>query len=584
MAKTLEAAGRVLSQRNTDRMKSLFKEVGSILVDAKVTSVNDLRGFLGDIEKLGEQLEDRIEELGEEAEPDAIAAGQAGEELKSKAWQSSISTAIETFRSRFMGLFMMTETQIDRYYGTEKDRSAIAQEILNDLNDFLEDQIDKFPGYDGEMMFPPPNYPMYASAKEEPRSSVTTEDVVQAQGQPKELELEFTCQVHEIEAAATVRSPRSMPNCLPIEGVLFYIDEPSECAPSKGSDLPLYVPRHVAEAAATAINASGGLPLDADDSLSCHANNHIVGIMTSARIEENKFLVKGHLFPWSQGEKVQLIASNQDILGMSMNAHALTRPAIVGGTRVSHIDSLEILGANILYAARATYQKTQTRIAASSDEDPAEENPSATESSELEVAASSAQTTSLETDMDAEQIERYFQQMNTTLSGLAEDNKRAIEGQKELRTEVGELSKVVGEIQAERKEVQAQRQTAQTEEQRKQERSELVQAMAEVIKGDRESLKSEILDAINPKRQPPRITRNLVDLVASGAEGDTEKQAMAGDQVRYIQAQGELQAYRRSGGTGAHRTKLVEEICSLEGRNPGLKDWYIACSGVVAAS
>ena len=76
MPKTLQAAGRVLSQRNTDRLKSLFKEVGSILVDAKVTSTDDLRGFLGDIEKLEEQVEERIEDLETEAPPSEIEAGQ----------------------------------------------------------------------------------------------------------------------------------------------------------------------------------------------------------------------------------------------------------------------------------------------------------------------------------------------------------------------------------------------------------------------------------------------------------------------------------------------------------------------------
>jgi hypothetical protein len=578
MGKTLQAAGRVLSQRNTDRLKNLFREVGSILVDAKVTGIDDLRGFLGEIEKVEEQLEERIEEL-EGVEGAEVAAGKVGDELKSNAWQTATSSAFETFRRRFQGLFNMTEGQIDRYYGTEKDRSAIAQEMLNDLNDFLEKQIEDFPGFDGELVMPSPGYPMYdpmyasAATDDSPRSSVV-EEVVQAEGQQEELELEFKCEVHEIEAAASVaRSPRATANCLPIEGVLFIIDEPSECAPSKGSELPLYVPRHVAEVAAEAINASGGLPLDADDSLSCHANNHIVGIMTSARIEDNKFLVKGHLFPWSQGEKVQLIAANQEILGMSMNAHAVTCPAIIGGKRVSSIQVLDILGANILYADRATYQKTQARIAASKEEEQVEEDTSLTQEPDLVAASHSIQ----EPTMDPEEIKKYFDQMNGTLSNLAEDNRRAVEGQNELRSQFLALSKTVEEIQAERQAIQAQRQATQTEAERKQERDSLVQAMGEVIKSDRETLKAEILNAINPSRQPARITRNLVDLVAASGDGENKGQAMTGEQVRYIQAQGELKAYRNSGTVGIQRTKLVEEIAGIEGRVPGIKDWFIAC-------
>jgi cell division septum initiation protein DivIVA len=577
MPPTLQAAGRVLSQRNTDRLKNLFREVGSILVDAKVTGIDDLRGFLGEIEKVEEQIEERIEEL-EGAE---VVAGKVGDEIKSSSWQVSVFSALDTFRMRFTNLFRMTEEQIDRYYGTEKDRSAIAQEMLNDFNDFLEKQIDDFPGYNqsNEEMHPPlPSLmydPMYASAAtdDSPRNSVV-EEVVQAEGQQEELELEFKCEVHEIEAAATVaRSPRATANCLPIEGVLFIIDEPSECAPSKGSELPLYVPRHVAEVAAEAINASGGLPLDADDSLSCHANNHIVGIMTSARIEDNKFLVKGHLFPWSQGEKVQLIAANQEILGMSMNAHAVTCPAIIGGKRVSSIQVLDILGANILYADRATYQKTQARIAASKEKEQVEEDTSLPQEPDLVAASHSIQ----EPTMDPEEIKKYFDQMNGTLSNLAEDNRRAVEGQNELRSQVAVLAQAVDEIQAERKAIQAQRQASQTEAERKQERDSLVQAMGEVIKSDRETLKAEILNAINPSRQPARITRNLVDLVAASGDSENKGQAMTGEQVRYIQAQGELKAYRTSGTVGIQRTKLVEEIASIEGRVPGIKDWFIAC-------
>jgi hypothetical protein len=145
------------------------------------------------------------------------------------------------------------------------------------------------------------------------------------------------------------------------------------------------------------------------------------------------------------------------------------------------------------------------------------------------------------------------------------------------------LTTVVGEIQAERQAIQAQRQTAQTEEERKKERESLVQAMADVIKSDRESLKGEILDAINPKRQPQRITRNLVDLVASSSSAETEAEQMGAAQVRYIQAQGELQAYRKSSTTGAMRSKLVEEISALEARNPGIKEWFIACSSAAAS-
>jgi hypothetical protein len=116
-------------------------------------------------------------------------------------------------------------------------------------------------------------------------------------------EIEIKCRGMWEEESAQVESNRH-----PIKGVLFKIDTPSECAPSIGTGHPLYVPRKVAEEALANIE---GLPLDADDSLSNHANDQIVGVMVGAEIVGNDFVVKGHLWPYNNQKKVNLIRARQ---------------------------------------------------------------------------------------------------------------------------------------------------------------------------------------------------------------------------------------------------------------------------------
>ncbi|NJR40560.1 MAG: hypothetical protein HC781_19165 [Leptolyngbyaceae cyanobacterium CSU_1_4] len=145
-------------------------------------------------------------------------------------------------------------------------------------------------------------------------------------------------------------------NRCPIEIKLFDLDQPSEGVPSVGPGRPLYVSTEVAKAA---IDQVPYLPLDADPTLSKHADEEIVGVMLSAQIRNGGFWVKANLFPYNKPERVAQIRLEKDKLGASINALAPGHVEVVDGREVHVLDKLTLLGACILYANKATYSNTQ---------------------------------------------------------------------------------------------------------------------------------------------------------------------------------------------------------------------------------
>lgn len=529
----IQSAGRVLSQSNTSRLKALFTEIGSVLVDANVLSSDDLKQILD------EHWSKTIE--GTEAKT-AIQAGKFADFIHQRTWQQAIETAIESFRYQFLELYQMSDPQIVQIHGSGKERSAIALELLKDFDDFLKEKIDTYPGFnDSVRIIVPTAYAsrdFYASAK--------TDDAgvaVEASASVKELDLTFKCELKEVVSAAgqTAAVPKALANRLPIEGILCYVDEISEFAPAKGSELPLYVPRDVGELAAQAINASGGLPLDADDSLGKHANEEIVGIMTSAEIIGNEFWVKGHLFPWNKQKKVALISANSKTLGMSMNAHARTEAKTIDGQKVTYITNLDILGANILYAEKATYQKTKTvmapHIIAASKDQNQEDN--------MELATQMAAITD-------------------TLAALAKDSERNGTILLQLQALVNEQGSELKTLKAEKEEKEQAIVAEKIEAEKKQQQQDLIAAMSAVIKEDRETLKQEIIASLpttSDRRRPPtRTTGGLVDIVAQGSNTNT----ISAEQLELNDAKSRLAALRQAAVPGPERAKLIEKISRLE--------------------
>jgi chorismate mutase len=520
----IQSAGRVLSQQNASRLKSVFVEIGSILVDANVLDHEDLKEIVdSNLSKTADETED--EEKEEELE-----AGKFADQLEHRTWEQSSRIAIDTFNSQFLQLFQMSDMAVAQVYDSSKTRAEIASEMLEDLGAFMKSQIEKYPAEVAERLNKNINNypPYYALSKKEDEEEGS-------------IDLTFNCQVKETLAAANNISqiPKSLANKLPIEGVLFFVDEVSEFAPSTGSSLPLYVPRSVAVAAAASINSSGGLPLDAHDSLSKHANEEIVGIMNQAEIIGNEFWVRGHLFPWNKEKKVSLIAANSKVLGMSMNAHAKTAIRTIDGQQVSYISSLDVLGANILYADKATYQKTKTNV-----------------QSQL-IAAS-------KTTGDDMELEDQFGAINDTLSSISKDSERYYETMLQLEKRVVAQDRLLATLLAERKEHEDAIAASKLEETKKQERDGLIQAVAEILSSDREKLKAEIIDSVAPsnrRRTPPqRVTGGLVDIVASGVQGT----GLSGASLELHDAKIRLNTLRQAGVVGSERAKLIEQISGLE--------------------
>ena len=282
----------------------------------------------------------------------------------------------------------------------------------------------------------------------------------------------------------------------PVRGVLFKVDRPSESAPMIGTGHPLYIPRKVAE---EAVKKVAGLPLDAHDSLSTHANDQIVGVMVSAEIVGEDFVIQGHLWPYNNKNKVDLICSRQEDLGMSMNAYASGHIANLDGREVFWIDKLELLGANILFGAKATYKNTS--LAASNTE-------------QLNAIIAAEQETDMESNF-VEMITSQFKKIQESVDNSFVDVNAQIDSISEIiRKQQGLLT----QIQAEREEIQASANEELKNRQLQQSKEELLTSIQEMID---ESLSQRI----NPSGQPRRLTssRRTQATIAAAATASPEK-------------------------------------------------------------
>jgi hypothetical protein len=366
------------------------------------------------------------------------------------------------------------------------------------------------------------------------------------------IEVEFDCPVVEVEARGL--NIQNHGNRMPFEGILFRIDEASETAPSKGSTLPLFIPREVAERAVDSVLQAEGLPLDADDSLTQHANNQIAGIMTRAEIRGKDFLVRGHLFPWSQKEKLDLIVANKDRLGMSMNARARGREAEVDGQKVFYIEELDLLGANILYSDHATYQKTRVFILGNAANEVA-----------AEIAATSYTSINKEEeDMNTgEQLSQMMRTLQEISISTQQDSQKVQSQIEKMQEQIYRQETFLNEIQAERAKDQKEFQLSRTQEEKKREQEMMISAFSEVIEQKLADQKKEIMASINPSRSPRPLARSLVSLEAQGEQESNQSKQSNFLEKRLIAAQAKLEAYSEQGVTGSPRLSLIEEVRDL---------------------
>jgi hypothetical protein len=276
-----------------------------------------------------------------------VQAGRFTDSIERRTWNSRLDSTIDIFMSYFSDLVKFTDTEIDSMYQV-KDRPAAIAKILKELKTALSDIVDSFPI-------------CLRSVNDADRGK----KVMQLSAQDADTE-EIVLELVGLQLSA--QDPAQL-NRRPMEGMLFPIDSPSEATPAVGPGLPLFVPRSVAMGL---VGRVSGLPLDADESLSKHANKQIVGVINAASIEGNEFRVNGYIYDWSNPEMAALISANKQSLGMSMNAMAKGSPRDVDGRKVFFVDSLELMGANILKSSKATFTGTNLISAAALDEENAE--------------------------------------------------------------------------------------------------------------------------------------------------------------------------------------------------------------------
>lgn len=503
----LNLAGKTLSQANSDRLVSITRELLELLasaniIDPKVISTfeNGPTGWL----------------------PAQAAAGGSSRfvnDVERATWYSRLYAASKLFMRRFREINEIPQEWFEREYGEGVDRLVEANALVDDYHEVLASMAGQFKlPNQGESIWEAMDIasePFRLSAISASGGESGSQDLVPINC----ASIEFRCR-----AGSKGKSKPSLGNRSQFSGVLFRVDEASEAVPSKGPGLPLYIPSTVAASAVTQVF---GLPLDAADSLSEHADESIVGVMLSAEINEQDFVVHGQLWPSSQAEKVSAIAASKDELGMSLTGDAIGHEAEVDGRKVFWVDALALKGANILYARKATFQKTRLLQASL--------NPKlgVPNESDLPVAAAGENSTQGDDDMD-------IQELNTKIEALGE--------------QINQLTSGLSEIQEERKQAQLQAQAEQSQEAKEAEQQALMKAISDQVQ-------SAIAAAMNPSGQPRRVTPNPVAVAANGnSNGDGQMDV----QLRLARLQGQLDVARETGDLTTE-LQLVDDIRSLGG-------------------
>lgn len=524
----------ILPAENAAKLKQLFLGIGELLASSGMELSSNEFYSLSNLVTDTNDLE--------------VEASCLTDQINTVNWFNKVDQALSIFQKQFRLVFRKSLSEFQKEHGVA-DRSAIAQDMVKDITDILRQYIQDYPGQSVDGMREkyqkePYMYPPIFASRQEQEEDITNDIIEDTRQGPHYKDKNITI-LGTASVANIVKSHvEASANQTPCSGVLFLVDEPSEAAPSKGSNYPLYVSREVAQRCVEAIANQPGLPLDIDDSLVQHSKSNITGVITSAEIQGNKFIVHGHLFPWSQESKVAMIAANRRDLGMSMNAHATGSPGIVNGQKVFRIDHLELLGANILKASHATYQKTKFWA--------------------NEVAAA-ASTTSLpdippfspKGESSTVNIEEQLEKMSATLDTIVQAAHRDSERVDSLEQKIDTKLKVLEELEASRrKEIEAARQR-EVEASKQQEKKELLESMATLIAENNKGL----LKALNPSGSP----RRLAPLIQASSDNDEDALPPLNNiERRLLDVRGRLIEARANKEPGYIRARLIEEEKALE--------------------
>lgn len=328
----IQAAGRVLAARNAEKLRSAFETIAQILLDAKILDSKALEALIEKDEDETEEEEKAEIQASEALEvvEEEIQASKFKEMLDHVSWDSRLRMAFDIFGGEFQSCLRRPSEDFE----TGSDREDVIDELISDLTGVLAELQKSFQKDQS-----------YCHA-----FSLSAQD----ENEPEPVQIGFAT---TFACAAGEDLDANSVNRTPVEGVLFRIDEPSDAIPAVGPGMRLLIPRHVAEKVLPHVS---GLPLDAHDTLTKHAQEEVTGVMMSASIEGQDFRMKGLLWPWNRPEKVAAIKAAGDRLGTSINAAAIGHPEKLPNSeeQVFHVDKLILLGANILYSEKATFKRT----------------------------------------------------------------------------------------------------------------------------------------------------------------------------------------------------------------------------------
>lgn len=527
----IEAVGAVLSQKNTSQIKQAWIALTELLVASGNLAYSDLPKELISAQSVYDARKKEIS-----------AAGRLAEVVNLDTWHQTLRNLAD----HFCGMFSSA------VYSEAHKKDELVSELTSDFLAVIQTLAKNAPNPESRFL----GNRLYASAdqKAEPepvqvapeaqteqklepepvssleklfQQSIAQEEAIQAAEEQLILPLLQEEGTVTLQIEAKARFDTSATNERVVEGILFKIDSPSEAIPNVGPGLPLYIPRSVALEALAGLDLTRPKPLDAHNSLSQHASTEIVGAMTSARIDGNDFWVTGVLWDYNQPQKVEAISASQDHLGMSVNATAEGHPTEINGRSVWQIDRLRILGANILFAEKATFKQTRTSVMASS------------ESGELiPVLASASESDPEENNtpensetMDTQAIVDQIRELSSSVSNMHTEVKNRLNT---LEPTVQQLAAQMSEIQAAAQDAKNQELQAAQAENKQQEQAQLLQSLTSLIE--------EKLAAITPAtRGALKYPSKVLPLAASGtpvASGATAIQlelAAIGGEIRAIE-------------------------------------------------
>lgn len=531
----LQAAGKPISQQRATQIQSIFKTISQLLIETNSATVDSLKILLDEMVNAvtDESLTGIVAAMPKykslkAPDPQKIMAGSFDDAFY-YGWQETLEKLLDCFKWKFS---MVVNPMPKEYAVPMYPETPTPEDYIKELTDALTLLLSQFPkNMDGELDQEEMMEPVEASAIPVKASAMTMPFV-------------------------TVRANKKMQsgNRMLFEGILARIDEVSEGIPAVGTGQPLFLPLATAEKIVAQVNASHSLPIDADPSLSKHNDQGIVGVITKAAIKGQNLVVTGHLFPYNVPNMIRLLKQNGNKLGMSMNALVSGKSEVKAGRDVFLLEDVDLQGANVLFAEKATYQQSRfTPVAASS---PPRSTPA------VPVAASSINNPSnkkyMEDNISLEALENLQAQLKQ-LTDLQSNTLTQLQASQQINQD---LANRLALIEKERADAIAKEQlqlAAAAKEQEAKATQEFIQAQ---IQAGLKEFQSGLLNAINPKRAVSQFS--ATPLIPVAAESATAVQTVDPLKAEYDQLQLQAQALETTGATGSSRIQILEKIRAIK--------------------